>query len=310
MDLEQGKIITGTFLIDKITISGRVAEIELNDILIQDITEKVERIRGTTKIIGILKDNVDLFSKTYSVGEKVVCKGKIRKRRKFYCLDIIYISKNMLDPQVSTKFNSDIYIKRFYEIISDVSDKDYKKILDNCFNDDVKQLFFAYPAAKDNHHNYTYGLLQHSIEVTDVCLFLADYYKNVDRDLLACAGILHDIGKLKSYDVDDNVKKIVKTDWEKLLGHLSISALFVSRIIPEDVDETKAMLLYHLILSHHGELAYGSPIVCKTKEAYILNKADDISFTLNHVDSLSYNGLWSDESKILKKSWYRSVENV
>lgn len=296
MELEQGKVIVNSYTIDKITVNGHIAELELNN--------------GTSKIIGLLKDNVDLFTKTYSLGEKVFCKGKVRKRRKNYCLDLIYISKNMLDSQVDTKFNSNLYIQRFQDIVSSVVDVDYKKVLDNCFNDDVKDLFFTYPAAKGNHHSYIHGLLQHSIEVVDISLFLADYFKNINKDLLICAGLLHDIGKLKSYDVDDEFT-VVKTDWEKLLGHLSISALFVSKITPVDIDPNKIMLLYHVILSHHGELIHGSPTVCKTKEAYILHRADELSSTLNHIDSLSYSGQWSTENNKTwtNRSWFRSSSN-
>jgi 3'-5' exoribonuclease len=296
MELEQGKVITGVFTIEKISINEHLAELELNN--------------GTTKIIGLLKNNVDIFSKTYSIGEKIVCKGKIRKRRKNNCLDIIYISKNMLESQINKKFNSEGYIERFQEIISSVTDVDYKSILDNCFNDDVKELYFTYPAAKGNHHNYIHGLLQHSIEVVDISLFLANYFE-VNKDLLICAGLLHDIGKLKSYDVKDGFK-VEKTDWDGLLGHLAISALFVSRIIPPEVDQNKAMLLYHLILSHHGSQEFGSPVVCKTKEAYILSKADELSSALNHIDLLNYKGNWSEEDNktSFKRSWYRSIENV
>jgi putative nucleotidyltransferase with HDIG domain len=296
MELEPGKLITGIFTIEKISISEHLAEIELND--------------GTTKIIGLLKDNVDLFSKTYFIGEKVVCKGKVRKRRKNNCLDIIYISKNMLDTQINKKFNSEVYVERFHELVSNVEDPDYKSILDNCFNDDVKELYFTYPAAKGNHHNYVHGLLQHSVEVVDISLFLAKYFK-ANKDLLICAGLLHDIGKLKSYDVESGFK-VIKTDWEGLLGHLTISALFVSRIIHSEVNQNKAMLLYHLILSHHGSLENGSPVVCKTKESYILSKADELSSALNHIDLLSYNGSWSEEDNktSFKRSWYRGIENV
>jgi 3'-5' exoribonuclease len=291
MEQEQGKVTIGSYLIDKISVNEHYLELELNN--------------GTTKISGILKDNIDLFSKTYSVGDQVFCKGRIRKRRKHNCLDIICISKNMLDPQINTKFDLDFLTNKFHDLMSSIADVDYKKVLDNCFNDDVKELFFTYPAAKSNHHNYIHGLLQHSIEVVDICLFLAEHFK-ANRDLLVCAGLLHDIGKLKSYDIDGNLKKIVKTDWDQLLGHLSMSALFVSKITPSDIDQNKIMLLYHMLLSHHGELSNGSPILCKTKEAYILYRADELSATLNHVDLLNYTGSWSVEDKTTNRSWFRS----
>jgi putative nucleotidyltransferase with HDIG domain len=292
MELESGKIITGTFVIEKITVRDHVVEIEIND--------------GTSKIIGLLKDNIDLFSKTYNVGEKIVCKGRVRKRRKYFCLDLVYISKHMLDTKIDKKFNVQKYIDRFEELIISVTDVDYKKILENCFNEDVKELFFEYPAAKGNHHNYIHGLLQHSIEVVDISLMLCQYFGEINKDLLVTAGLLHDIGKLKAYDLDDE-GKISKTNWEALLGHLPISALFVSKIAPNEVDQVKVMLLYHLILSHHGELTWGSPVVCKTKEAYILHRADELSSTINHLDQLKYDtNNWSEKDNTsFNRSWFR-----
>lgn len=292
MELEDGKILSGLFVIEKISIKDNFIELVLND--------------GTTKISGILEDNIDTFSKNYGIGNKIFCKGKLRKKRKNFCLDLIYVSKNMLETNIEKRnvINVQNFIDRFNELVSSIIDVDYKNIIDNCFNDDVKDLFFSYPAAKSNHHNYAHGLVQHSIEVVDICLLLANYYKDINKDLLICSGLLHDIGKLKSYDFDNF--KIVKTDWEELLGHLSISSLFISKITPPDIDQKKIMLLYHTILSHHGELNFGSPVVCKTREAYILNKADDISSTINRIDMLSYKDCWSEkDTTVLNRNWYK-----
>jgi 3'-5' exoribonuclease len=295
MEQELNKIIIKSFVIDKISINDKYVEIELND--------------GTTKTIALLKDNIDIFSKTYAIGDKVVCKGRMRKRRKNECLDLIYIKKDTLESKIENKFNVEELISRFNEIVTSIDDVDYKSILTNCFNDDVKELYFIYPAARSKHHNYTHGLLQHSIQVVDISLFLANYANDVDKNLIKCAGLLHDIGKLKSYDVNDDFTNIEKSDWEHLLGHLSISALFVSKIIPSDVDSKKAMLLYHILLSHHEKLEWGSPVVCKTKEAFIISKADQISCDLNHINSLKYKDSWSELDKS-NKSWFRSKEDV
>lgn len=296
MEFQYGKFVSGVFQIEKITASDHIVEIELNN--------------GTTKTQGLLKDNIDLFTKTYAVGDKIFCKGKVRRRRKKNCLDLVYISKssdNLEEKPTDKPFNVEPYIQRFEEIVESIVDPDYRQIIDNCFNDDVKELFFSHPAARGVHHNYMHGLLQHSIEVVDISLFLANYCGTVNRDLLSCAGLLHDIGKLKSYDVDDNLK-VTKTDWELLLGHLSISSLFVSKITPVDIDPRKIMLLYHMILSHHGKQEWGSPVVCKTKEAYIMHKADELSSDLSHLSALKFTGNWTEKDKTpnFNRSWFRS----
>ena len=307
MEYIQGQVITHSFIIDKITVNDKFAEIMLKH-------------NDGSQILGILKDNVDLFAKTYSLGENIVCKGKVRKRRKFNCLDIVYISKRMQDEEVSItdKFDVEKYKTRFEELVNLIIDKDYKLIIDNCLNEDVKELYFTYPAAKNNHHNYLHGLLQHSIEVVDIALLISNYFKNVNNDLLICAGLLHDIGKLKSYDIGDEQNlesmvtpqiKIVKTDWDSFLGHLPMSAIFLSKTVPQDFDSHKAMLLYHMLLSHHGELNFGSPVTCKTKESYILYKADEMSSMIHHIDSLSFKkDNWSEYDEINKRCWYKEQQ--
>jgi 23S rRNA maturation-related 3'-5' exoribonuclease YhaM len=258
MELENGKIITKSFKISKINVSEKSAEVTLID-------ENLE------KILGILKDNIGIFTSTYSVGEKVMCKGMIRKLRKNFCLDIIWISKtNLENDAIQEKFDANDYQERFLKIIEDIKDVDYKRILTNCFNEDVLNLFFSYPATKTEHHNYISGLLKHSVDVVEISLILANRNTNIDKDLLCCAGLLHDIGYLKSYDVDDATQSVTITEWEDMLGHSSMSALFISKILTQDVEQKKALSLYSLVLNHHKN-EYNS------KESFILNKADEIS---------------------------------
>ena len=72
-------------------------------------------------------------------------------------------------------------------------------------------MFFIAPAAKDNHHNYESGLLQHSVEVTNIALSIASNFKNINLDLLTTGALLHDIGKVKTYEFLKS--GIIKTDW-------------------------------------------------------------------------------------------------
>jgi hypothetical protein len=128
MEYIPGQIVTGSFVIEQISVNNKFAEIMIkNDDL---------------RILAILKDNVDLFAKTYSIGEKIACKGKIRKRRKFNCLDLIYISKNILETKITNKFNLETYLQRYQELTDSIKDQDYKQVLNCLFNEDVKELFF------------------------------------------------------------------------------------------------------------------------------------------------------------------------
>jgi len=285
MELDVGKIVTGTYEIERINVAEKLIQVFLKN----NEEESIE---------GVLKDNLNLFINSYQVGDTVVCRGKIRKKRKNYCLDIASISKKSIETKPIMKINLENYIQKFEDLISSVKYDDYRRVLENCFNDDVKELFFTYPASRSHHHSYVHGLLQHSIDVAEISLSIASHFSGLDKDLIVTGSLLHDIGKLKSYDVDD-VSKIQQTNWHSLLGHLSMSALFVSKVVHEEADPEKMMRLYHLILSHHGDLNSGSPIECKTKEAYIVHEADMISSRLGYIDNLEVKDGWTE-----KHDWY------
>ena len=152
--------------------------------------------------------------------------------------------------------------------------------------------FFHLPAAYRHHQNYPGGLLEHTLNVTTLALTLADAYAApgrtgltfnraclpIDRDVLIAAGLLHDIGKMLTYRFDPMPEVNEINAWE---GHLAISYAQVRQIAQpmldqppyaEAVDEIEKLL--HCILSHHGSLEFGSPVVPACAEAFILSQAD------------------------------------
>jgi 3'-5' exoribonuclease len=282
-----------------------------DDFFIQEIIEKkhflVIILKKDVEIVeAILKDNIDIFLRTFVINDHVVCQAKPRVKRTKTVLDIVWIKKYDLQitNQLDTKIDIELFIKKLDVFVENVKDKDYKLILNEFFqNENIREIYFQSPAAKNNHHNFESGLLQHSIEVTEISVFLANYYpQRVNLDLLVTGCLLHDVGKIKSYDFKNN--EIVKTDWDDLLGHLSMSAIFISKMLPEGFDSHKSKLLYHLILSHHGKLEWGSSVLCKTKEAEILRFADEISSSLSHIDALEFINNISKPDELNKRVWY------
>jgi len=141
-------------------------------------------------------------------------------------------------------------------------------------NADFVKKFRMHSAAKTMHHNFVGGLLEHSLSVAKLCDFYAKTYPIINRDLLVTAALCHDIGKIteiSSFPENDY------TDEGQLIGHIVTGTILIDEKIKE-IDGFPVKLgneLKHCILSHHGELEFGSPKKPALIEAVALAYADN-----------------------------------
>ncbi len=200
--------------------------------------------------------------------------------------------------------NINIMYDQLISIIDTVSDKNLNKLLKIILvdNKNINEKIKTHSAAKSMHHSYLGGLIEHIVSVTETCDFLSQRYKYVNRDLLISGAILHDIGKiyeLSSFPENDY------TDEGQLLGHIIIGIELINdaKNQIEKFPNELCNLLKHLILSHHGELEFGSPKKPATIEAYILHCADSLDAKIKmYEDSISNDsnkGKWVGYNKIL-----------
>lgn len=140
--------------------------------------------------------------------------------------------------------------------------------------------FSAAPAAKAIHHAYLGGLLEHTLSVVGICRLLGGYYPGVNRDLLQASALLHDVGKVRELRWEGVFDY---TDAGRLVGHIALGAMMVEERIRSLPDFPPALAehLVHNILSHHGELEWGSPKRPKTLEALILHYVEDLDGKVN-----------------------------
>lgn len=140
-----------------------------------------------------------------------------------------------------------------------------------------------WPAARTVHHAYRSGLLEHILQIMKVSLFLADEY-SARRDLLIAGALLHDIGKLREMSYETTTDYTLEGN---LVGHLVIGVGMLRDAVREQpqpgVPEELVIELEHLILSHHGELELGSPVVPKTLEAFLLASVDDLDAKVHQI---------------------------
>lgn len=196
--------------------------------------------------------------------------------------------------------------------------KNLKAILDSIQNPWLKQLYTAFwedqdfmkgfteaAAGKKWHHEYKGGLVRHCYEMARIAETMAELYPEIDRDLLLIGVYLHDIGKV--YELTQGLF-VDYTDEGKLLGHLHIGAELVEQKIRaiQGFPNTLRMHVIHYVLSHHGELINGSPIVPKTLEAIVLHLIDNLdaqaaAFTRIIADTRDQKSQWSEYQNLIQR---------
>jgi len=191
-------------------------------------------------------------------------------------------------------------------MIGRVENSYLKKLLEAVFNDDIRQRYLSAPAAKLLHHDYIGGLADHSLSMAEVIVRLADHYPKLDRDLLICGALLHDIGKIWEYEVS---AAIDFTDAGRLVGHINQGDEFVVGRA-DSVDQFPEDLLMHvrhLIVSHQGEKEKGSPVVPMTPEAVFLHHVDELDARMGAVEKIrerTDDSGWSEYSRIFERFFY------
>lgn len=168
----------------------------------------------------------------------------------------------------------------FINFINSINNTHLKSLLQTVFTKDLLNKYAIAPAAKNWHHAYISGLLEHTLEILKICDLMCNFHKEINRDLLLCGAIFHDFGKLTELDVNYDIHY---TDSGKLIGHIVLGAIEIEKHINkiQDFPEKLKSELLHLILSHQGKLEFASPVVPKTLEAIVLYQADELSAKAN-----------------------------
>lgn len=169
------------------------------------------------------------------------------------------------------------------------------------------------PAAKGMHHVYLGGLLEHSLAVAALASDLANRYPQVNRDLLLAGALLHDVGKVAELSY---MRSFDYTDEGKLLGHIIIGVQMIEDRVREiaDFPQQLAVMLKHLLLSHHGQYEYGSPKRPKFIEAVVLSFIDDLDSKINgiqtHIDKEpNRDGNWTSYHRLYDRYFYKGEQN-
>ena len=190
-------------------------------------------------------------------------------------------------------------------LIATVQDRHLRALLDRILGPDAPTWphFRDAPAAKRYHQAYRHGLLEHCLGVAQGVSAISATFGGVDRDVAVTGALLHDIGKLEAYTTDPLA--IDMTDLGRLQGEIALGYYRVRRAIedlPGFPPELAAAVL-HIILSHHGQLEHGSPVVPCTREATLVHMIDNLGGRLGSFDrlekELAEGATWSGYDRAL-----------
>ena len=200
-------------------------------------------------------------------------------------------------------------------IIVSISDQPLRQLLQVLFHGDTLTRFQHAPAAKRLHHAYIGGLIEHSLSVAGMAEKAAAHYPLIDRDMLIAGALLHDLAKIEEFDC--NRPGFSYTDRGRLIGHLALGVDMVRKAAAQvpAIDAGQMDRLVHIILSHHGQHDFGSPVLPMTPEAILLHHLDDIDAKMNYMTGLQTkmtgNGWqWTEYQRHLERFLYLRASGV
>jgi 3'-5' exoribonuclease len=244
------------------------------------------------EINGKLWDYSELAHGTYQAGDLVKIRGSITQ---FNGNDQLRIDKirlvnesdgvNVADFVPTAEYSGEMMLGQIMNIIAAVKDEDLRQLTYALVKDNEDKLLF-WPAAFKLHHAIRGGLLYHTLSIIRIAESIVRIYPAVDKDLLMCGIIVHDLCKIDEFDISPAGLAAGYSVKGELLGHLVMGAMKIEAKARElGINGEKAMLLQHMVISHHGEPDFGAAVRPMFLEAEILSQLDKLDATIYEITS-------------------------
>lgn len=244
------------------------------------------------EISGKLWDYSELVHGTFQAGDLVKIRGSVTQ---FNGNDQLRIDKirlvnendgvNVADFVPTAEYSGEMMYGQIMNIIAAVKDNDLKQLTYALVKDNEEQLLF-WPAAFKLHHAIRGGLLYHTLSIIKMAEGICSIYPSVDKDLLMCGIIVHDLCKIDEFDISPAGLAAGYSVKGELIGHLVMGAMKIENKAKElGINPEKAMLLEHMVISHHGEPDFGAAVRPMFLEAEILSQLDKLDATIYEITS-------------------------
>lgn len=223
-------------------------------------------------------------------GEIYFVSGKLREYQGNPQLNINDLRKVTLEDNIDkslfyeyAKLNEEELKTKIFKYIDNIDNAILHEITKRMIKQ-YEDRYFTHPAAVTMHHNYHSGLAYHVYSMLRLSDAYLDFYPFLNKDLLYSGIILHDLGKVLELSGPKGTEYTLEGN---LIGHITLCANEVYRLAYElgVASSDEVLALIHLILSHHGQLDYGSPKEPQIAEAVVLNLIDNADSRLGSIES-------------------------
>ncbi len=310
-DLQPNQIITATFLVQLKDVRQKKTGEPYLSLVLGDRTGEVE---------AKMWDNVAEVVETFSRDDFIKVKGLLQiyqNRPQFTIHKMVRVQDSTVDFSdyfPCSERDANEMFAELREVMAGIGNVHLRMLLETIFEDQaLAQVYRTAPAAKNVHHAFLGGLIEHVLSLCKLCKLTAPHYKDIDLDLLLTGAILHDIGKVAELSYERSFGYSVEG---QLLGHIVIGLRMIgdrAGAVPGFPPRLRT-LVEHLIVSHHGELEYGSPKVPLFPEALLLHHLDNLDSKMECMRAMlakdrQPEGCWtaynsSIERSVLKKRKY------
>jgi 3'-5' exoribonuclease len=270
---------------------------------------------------GVLWEPTDDIERGIAVDDVVKVSGEVQEYQGSLQIRISRLEKvpeGEYDPSLflpaSNREVDELY-DGLLKLISGVNNENLRGLLQTIFEEEeFRKSLIRAAAAKGWHHSYIGGLVEHTYDMAQLALKAADIYPDVDRDLLLAGVLLHDIGKIEELSVTNHIDY---SDSGRLLGHIMLGVEFLDEYLRgiEGFPRELEMKLKHMIVSHHGSLENGSPVLPMTVEALLLHYIDNLDAQVRGVSQVlekntRRNSSWTEYVRLLDRYIYRGKEDT
>ncbi len=304
-DIKAGDFLDDTFILAEKVLSQKKDGKNYLNVSVSDKT-------GTLK--GVMWDGLDDVVLALVSGDYVNIRGNVSEYKGNLQLVVKSIagidvqSVNPVDFLPATMRDVDQMFHRLGQLADSISNPHIKELMAAFFRDqEIVGALKTAPAAKNMHHAYLGGLLEHTLSMALLAEKISSHYGGLDRDLLMAGTILHDIGKIRELSYRTHIDY---TDEGRFLSHIVIGVLMVREKIAaiKDFPLEAEQLIEHMIISHHGAREFGSPEPPKTIEAVLLHYIDEIDARVNgireFVESENTKENWTSYHRLLERHFY------